>query len=49
MKYIFVAEMLVCSAIAIVAADHGKHLISFASAALMLFCLWMVDKYRRDS
>jgi hypothetical protein len=47
MKYVFAAEMLLCSAIAIFAADQGEHLMSYFAGALMLFCLWMVDRYRR--
>lgn len=49
MKYFFVAETLLCSGVAIIAADQGEHLISFVAAGLMLVCLWMVDHYRRES
>ncbi len=49
MRYVFAAEMVVCSAVAVIAADQGEHAISYCSALLMLFCLWMVDRYRRES
>jgi hypothetical protein len=49
MKYVFAAETLLCSGVAIFAAYQGEHLISYAATVLMLFCLWAVDRYRRDS